>query len=187
MIHNINVKTPRELPGRRPYGSQLRAEQVEATRERILEALIRSMANGLATLSVPRVAREAGVSIPTIYRHFGSKSGLIEALGPYVVAKAGLVPEPPPETVDDLGGSIRALYHHLEEMDGTLKAAMASQMGRTVRQAAMPMRRGTHRELMRRSAPELGETSLDLLADLSVAITSSGTFRVFREDRKSVV
>ncbi|OGO52433.1 MAG: hypothetical protein A2Z32_05565 [Chloroflexi bacterium RBG_16_69_14] len=181
MIHNINVKTPAGTAPRRPYESQLRADQAEATRERILEGLVRSMAAGLATLSVPAVAREAGVSIPTVYRHFGSKAGLLEALGPYVVAKAGLLPDPMPQTLDDISGLIRAVYHHLDEMDGTLKAAMVSQLGQEVRQAAMPMRRSMHRDLILRSAPELDDESVDLLADLSVALTSSGTFRVFRE------
>ena len=75
MIRNIDVKPPR-----RTYSSALRDEQADATRTRILEALVRTMAAGIGGLSIPAVAREAGVSIPTIYRHFGSKHGLVEAL-----------------------------------------------------------------------------------------------------------
>src|SRR3990170_7938474 len=87
--------------------------------------IIRAMAGGLASLSVPAVAREAGVSIPTIYRHFGSKAGLIAALGPYVSAKAGLIPDAIPESIDDMGDAIRSTYRNLDEMDATLRAAMA--------------------------------------------------------------
>jgi len=57
----------------RPYNNELRAQQAEATRSRILDATIRVMAGGVGTLSIPDVAREAGVSVPTIYRHFGTK------------------------------------------------------------------------------------------------------------------
>ena len=48
----------------RPYRSRLREEQAQETRERILDATGRVMAAGIATVSIPAVAREAGVSIP---------------------------------------------------------------------------------------------------------------------------
>lgn len=183
MIHNSNVKTANRgaRPGRRPYESRLRAEQSEATKERVLEALIRTMANGVATLSVPDVAREAQVSVPTVYRHFGTKSGLLAALGPYVMAKAGLLPTVAPRTVDEIGDSILEVFRHLEAMDGTLRAAMASELGSEVRQAAMPMRRGLHREVLKRSAPDIPPDELERLTDLSVTLLSSGAFRVYRD------
>jgi len=180
MIHNSNVKTP-ERTSRRRYQSRLRTEQAEATRERILEALIRTMANGVATLSVPDVARAAQVSIPTVYRHFGTKAGLIAALGPYVATKAGLVPAEMPHTVDEIGGAILEVFHHLEGMDGTLRAAMASELGQDMRHAAMPARRAMHRDVMRRSAPDVAEDELERLTDLSIALLSSGAYRVYRD------
>lgn len=180
MIHNTNVKSLKDR-SRRSYESPLREEQADATRERILEALVRAMAGGLATLSVPAVAREAGVSIPTIYRHFGSKAGLLDALGPYVTAKAGLVPQIMPETLEDFGDTTRTIFRNLDAMDATLRAAMASQLGREVRQAAMPWRRGIHRDVIRRSAPELPNEEIERLTDLSIVLTSSGTFRVYRD------
>src|SRR5438876_10618884 len=112
MIRNTDVK-----PGRRRYSSALRDEQAVATRTRILEALVRTMAAGVAGLSVPAVAREAGVSIPTIYRHFGSKQGLLEALQPYVIEKGGLVPDTMPESLDDFGSTVRRLFQNLDDMD----------------------------------------------------------------------
>ncbi|HEU0236739.1 MAG TPA: TetR/AcrR family transcriptional regulator [Candidatus Limnocylindrales bacterium] len=183
MIHNSNVKTPNRdaRTGRRLYESRLRTEQSQATRERILEALIRTMAKGVATLSVPDVAREAQVSIPTVYRHFGTKAGLIAALGPYVGTKAGLMPADLPHTVDEIGDAVLEVFRHLEAMDGTLRAAMASELGQEARQAAMPARRATHREVMRRSAPEVTDADLERLTDLSVALMSSGAYRVYRD------
>jgi AcrR family transcriptional regulator len=184
VIHNTNVKGGSRSGGRgrkRTYESPLREEQAEATRERILEALVRAMADGLATLSVPAVAREAGVSTPTIYRHFGSKAGLLDALGPYVTAKAGLVPETMPETLEDFDDSTRTIFRNLDAMDATLRAALASQLGREVRQAGMPWRRAIHRDAIRRSAPELPDEEIERLTDLSIVLTSSGTFRVYRD------
>jgi AcrR family transcriptional regulator len=183
MIHNSNVKRTR--PGdrgrRRRYESQLRGEQAEATRERILEALVRAMAVGLASLSIPAVAREAGVSIPTVYRHFGSKAGLFDALGPYLARKAGLLPDPFPTSLDEIETAILEVDRNLDAMDPTLRAAMASPLGQEVRQAAMPARRTMHRAAIGRSAPDLAGDDLDRLADLSVVLLSSGTFRVLRD------
>jgi hypothetical protein len=184
VIHNTNVKRGsrrRGIPLKRPYQSSLREEQAQGTRERILEALVRTMANGLATLSVPAVAREAGVSVPTVYRHFGSKAGLLEALGPFVIAKAGLVPGAVPATLDDIDAPLREVFRNLDSMDATLRAAMTSQLGRDVRAAGMPWRRAIHRDPIRHSAPDLPEADIERLTDLSIVLTSSGAFRVYRD------
>jgi AcrR family transcriptional regulator len=63
------------------YESPLRAEQKEATRQRILEAAGRLMQNGsLEEFSFAAIAEEAGVKERTVYRHFPSRSALVEAL-----------------------------------------------------------------------------------------------------------
>ena len=92
----------------RSYRSQLRDEQAEATRARILDATIRVIARGLANVSIPAVAREAGVSVPTIYRHFGTKDDLLAAVYPHVVRRAGLHELVPPRSVDELLDGLRA-------------------------------------------------------------------------------
>ena len=64
----------------RAYRSQLRVLQAEQTRARILDATVRVMARGLTSVSIPAVAREAGVSVATIYRHFATKRDLLATL-----------------------------------------------------------------------------------------------------------
>jgi AcrR family transcriptional regulator len=176
MIRNTDVKPPR-----RDYRSDLREQQAEATRTRILEALVRTMASGLAALSIPAVAREAGVSIPTIYRHFGSKQGLVEALNPYVVAKGGLMPEELPETLADFGPLARRMFRNLAGMDLTLRAAMASELGQQVRQATMPMRLGMIRDVIGRFAPDVEEDERDRLANLALILMSTPTFHAYKD------
>ena len=63
---------------------------MEQTRDLILEGLIKTMAKGIVTWSIPDVAREAGVSVPTVYRYFRTKKDLVQALGVYVLRKAGI-------------------------------------------------------------------------------------------------
>jgi AcrR family transcriptional regulator len=176
MIRNTTVK-----PRRRPYSRALRDEQAETTRTRILEALVRTMANGVAGLSIAAVAREAGVSIPTIYRQFGSKQGLVDALSPYMIAKAGLMPDPLPATFPEVARTVRSVFRNLAGMDTTLRVAMASQLGQQVRVAMMPKRLAGHREIVGRLAPDLGDEELDRLAQLSLILMSTSSFRAFKD------
>jgi AcrR family transcriptional regulator len=171
---------PTERTTRRPYAS-LREEQADATRERILEALVRTMGSGVAALSMPAVAREAAVSIPTIYRHFGSKQGLLDGLSSWVMRRSGLVPQPMPETIEAMGPTVRETFHHLDEMDATLRAAMASDLGREVRRSTMPERLAMHRGVLQRSAPDLPDDVLDRLASLSVILLSSAAYRAYKD------
>ena len=166
---------------RRSYSSPLREEQAQQTRERILEAVIRTMAKGVAELSIPAVAREAGVSVPTVYRHFASKRELIAALAPYAAAKAQMVPDLPLESLEQLGLVVKLMFERHEHMDPVLRAAMASQLGNEVRRAGMPERRLAVRDFVRRVAPEVSGNDGELLADLLLILMSSAISRAFRD------
>lgn len=63
------------------YSSPVRDEAKEATRSRILDALVRVVIDdGVHAFSVATVAERAGVSHRTVYRHFASREELLEAL-----------------------------------------------------------------------------------------------------------
>lgn len=78
----------------------------EATRERIVEAAAALVAEGgRDALTTRSVAAAAGVQAPTIYRIFGDKDGLIEAVvlhGYRAHLEAKAVRRPGPDPVDDL-------------------------------------------------------------------------------------
>jgi AcrR family transcriptional regulator len=85
-------------PLRRPYRSTRRAEQVAQTRREILASagpLFR--ARGYAAVSMPVIAQEAGVAVETIYRAFGSKTGLFKAVIDAAVAGGSSRAEVPVE------------------------------------------------------------------------------------------
>ena len=58
----------------------------------------RSWQAGLADLSMPAIAREAGLSVRTIYRHFPTKRDLLIALGEHMDQRAGYQWEPVPRS-----------------------------------------------------------------------------------------
>jgi AcrR family transcriptional regulator len=65
----------------RKYDSLRRAAQAAETRGEIAVAARRLfVAQGWAATTVRDVAREAGVSVPTVYAAYGNKTGLIQAL-----------------------------------------------------------------------------------------------------------
>lgn len=166
---------------RRSYSSRLRAEQAAATRARILDGLTRTMARGLADVSVPAVAREADVSVKTIYRHFGSKRVLFAELGPYVARKAGLMPTDEEYTLDDVPNIVRAMFRRTESMDATIRAAMASQLGQEMRIQMMPERLDMVRRAIRRSAAELPDHELEQFARVLLLLFSSAMQRAFKD------
>ncbi|MGI5350683.1 TetR/AcrR family transcriptional regulator [Streptomyces sp. CA-250714] len=68
-------------PGRRRYDSLRRTAQAQETRADIARAARRLfVSQGWGATTVRDVAREAGVSAPTVYAAYGNKAGLTRAL-----------------------------------------------------------------------------------------------------------
>lgn len=166
---------------RKPYRSEIRQEQVEATRTRILDAALRVLARGVASVSIPAVAAEARVSVPTVYRHFRSKPELMAAAYPHAVRRAGLDTIDFPRSTDELRPLIRAVYDRLDTLDEVTLAAMASPMAAEVRHATMPARFERVRRLTDAIEPPLVEADRDRITRLLVVITASASLRMWRD------
>jgi AcrR family transcriptional regulator len=69
------------VKSRRPYDSRARREQAARNRDAALDAAERLfLERGYAGTSIASIAQEAGLSVQTIYKVFGSKSGLVKAI-----------------------------------------------------------------------------------------------------------
>jgi AcrR family transcriptional regulator len=66
------------------------------------------MARGLTEVSMPAIAREAGVSIRTVYRHFPTKADVIDALAGHVFGRDELERIPPPSGLPSPGSALPA-------------------------------------------------------------------------------
>ena len=165
----------------RTYRSELRAQQADETRTRILDAAVRVLGGGFVSVSVPAVAREAGVSVPTVYRHFGTKRGLIAAIYPHLVRRAGLDRVMPPATVDELRGGVRAYIDHVESFDDLARAAMASPASDDLRRASMPERLAAFRRFADSIEPSPSEADRERIARLLVILTASSALRMWRD------
>lgn len=70
-----------KAPDRRPYRSELREQQAAATRRAVVDAASGLfVANGWAATGMREVAAAAGVAVETLYSHFSSKRGLLQAV-----------------------------------------------------------------------------------------------------------
>lgn len=82
---------------KRAYHSLKRDAEAERTRRRIVAAAARRLRSqgGLQALSLESVAQQAGVTRVTVYKQFGSRQGLLEAVFDYVARRGGLqrIPE----------------------------------------------------------------------------------------------
>jgi AcrR family transcriptional regulator len=165
----------------REYRSELRARQAEETRSRILDATARVMARGIATVSIPAVAREAHVSIPTIYRHFGTKEDLLAAVYPYLERRAGLGTFVPPMSIEQLRGGILALLGNLDALDDLARAAMASPAAAEARQVMMPSRLKMTLRVADSIVPKLDDADRDRIARLLAILTTSAALRTWRD------
>jgi len=78
--------------GKREYRSDKRESDAAKTRARIVSAAAKHLrsAKGIKGLSLESVAKEAGVTRPTVYKQFGSRRGLLEAVFDDVARRGGL-------------------------------------------------------------------------------------------------
>ena len=171
----------------REYRSQLREEQAEETRNRILEATLRVMAAGFTSVSVPAVAREAGVSVPTVYRHFGTKGGLLSAVYPYVSMRAGLRDLIVPETIEEFRDVVHTRFGRLESLGGVARAAMTSAASDEPRRMQMPERKAMTRRFVASVMPHGTATEQDRLTRVLLVLASSSAMRMWREQIGSSV
>ena len=133
----------------RPYESPLRAEQMEATRRRILQATADVLADEATDeVTVPRVAMRARVSVRTVYRHFPTKEALFDAFGEWAEENLRLVIHSYPDTLDSVREMAPALYRMYDEREPLIRALL-SKRGQEIRARTRRRRLTTFEKAMR--------------------------------------
>jgi AcrR family transcriptional regulator len=171
----------------REYRSQLRDQQAEETRVRILDATLRVMGGGVASVSIPEIAREAGVSVPTVYRHFGTKRDLLAAVYPYLSKRAGLRDLIVPETVPEFREMVHTMFSRLESLGEVARAAMTSPASDEPRRMQMPERKAMSQRFVAGVMPNATPTEQKRMARVLLVLASSSSMRMWREQIGSSV
>ena len=165
----------------RTYESPLREEQLEQTRERILEATARVVAAKNGTLSIPAVAREAAVSVPTVYRHFGTKDDLIASLGEHFFDRFRLADRRPPANLDELREFLIEQAAEYAKAEPVLRALATTEAGRKARHDFLPRRKQVIAEGLEPLLDGASDDDKRRVRDVYLLLTSSGGYRAGRE------
>jgi AcrR family transcriptional regulator len=156
------------------YVSSLRERQKADTRALILETVERSLKDrSLSELSLAAVAREAGITERTVYRHFATREQLLEATWAAVNEAIGV--KDFPRTVEELIERPKKLFPAFNRRGEVVRAMLASSQGRELRLHANKDRQTAIRGVVRSARPTLREPAFTrLCAAVQVLCSASG-------------
>ena len=156
-----------------PSYSERRALLAEKTRQRVLDAVVETLGKGVTELSIPAVAKAAGVSVPTVTRHFKTKKGLMQAAAERLRNERGVGPTA--TTVEEFGEMVRREYKRAAELPDDVRAALQSELLRShLRQAgAWKARRQAMDKFVRDAGTDLDGVELEHCVDVMTVIASS--------------
>jgi AcrR family transcriptional regulator len=167
----------------RRYQSPLREAQAEQTRQNVLEqaaALLEEA--GIEALTIPEVARRAGVSAPTAYRYFPTVDDLLAAVLAWLRPQIGMQPE------RLLGSGIDVLHElpgenfpRFEQHARLLEAVMDSPSWNRIRTRSMTDRADRGAEVLSAARPDADLRSRRIASAAIYALASPITWRWMRE------
>jgi AcrR family transcriptional regulator len=110
-------------------GDSERLQRRERRRQELLDAADRVIHRGGVAFSMDEIASEAGITKPVVYRHFGDKEGLHEALTERYIRELKLALRPATETEDPrsrLAATIDAYLAYVERQPDRYRFLLAA-------------------------------------------------------------
>lgn len=156
------------------YRSALRERQKADTRALILKTMARLLKNrSLDELSLATVAREAGITERTVYRHFATREQLLEATSTAVNEAIGITEFP--DSAEELIARPKTLFPAFARRGEVVRAMLASPQGRELRLRANQERQAAIRSAVKHARPSLREPALTrLCAAVQLLCSASG-------------
>jgi AcrR family transcriptional regulator len=184
-IKYILMSTLINMNAKRTYTMTARARSAEETRQRILGAAMDLQTRRLASeIGLDAVAAEAGVSVQTILRHFGTRADLFDAA---VVFANAQVAEERRAASGDIPAAMAILVDHYEKRGDMALMMLAQETTydhvRQLSDAGKDMHRHWVAEVFAPHLARLTGGARDELLDLLVVATDVYTWKLLRRDR----
>jgi len=176
---SINMKATRS------YVMTARAEAVAETRERILRAALRRTDRlPLFAVSLADIASDAGVSVQTLLRQFGSRDALVDA---GIELALGEVTEERHAPRDDLPRAMSVLLDHYESRGDSAILMLGQEPTDPQAARITDQGRAMHRAWVEDVfTPQLGDltgSEREEMIDMLVIATDAYTWKILRRDR----
>jgi len=125
---------------KRSYDNSKREAKAEATRQKIIDALIQQLIeNNTPDFSVEEAAATAGVTTRTLFRHFSNKEEMLAGVSEGILKLTGKIKEP--QTPADFLQVFKNTYGLFQQHPDLIKATLLSELGRGARSALAERRR----------------------------------------------
>lgn len=129
-----------------------------------------------ATLSIPAVAKEAGVSVRTVYRYFPNKQALLDAIANHFPQRSHPGGRLILDNFDENEAGLIRLWESFTENLPAVRAEHQSPAGADLRQRRLTETRTQMAKHVSESFPQASEADREQLADMLIALTSSSMF-----------
>jgi AcrR family transcriptional regulator len=152
-------------------GTSLREEQRAVTERRIVVALAALIADEHPLdISMAAVAKRAGISEPTLYRHFPTKRDLFAALARYEygAVAAGVAPA----SITELVEAIQIVFRRSAEMENVIRWTLAAPDPVRVPRPNVASRLDVLRRALAEPLSQLDEVNGELLLRTVLLLTS---------------
>lgn len=162
------------------YVSPLREAQKASTRQSIVEAAGRLLANGdVDALSFAAVAREAGVKERTVYRHFRNKPALLRGIGdwymPLIRAQARI------ESEEDLIAEPMRTFPAREQHEPIVRAVWTTAQGREFRLERVEQRKAAFSSAIAGAVKGLSPRQARWIAAVCHVLLTGGTWLTLKD------
>lgn len=168
------MKSPEPAPS-------LRDKLAERTRELIVEAMADALgADGPFEFSVFEIARRAGVSPRTIYRHFPTREDMFAALNELVDARVGF--RGYPRRAADIVALVAKLFPAFDVHEDLVRAQMQTPAGQSMRAHGRRARADAMRAAVDAQAPDRSAEERAALAAACHCLLSADAWWRMRTD-----
>jgi AcrR family transcriptional regulator len=172
---------PPERPATRKSASALRSRHADTTREVIVDALVEQLAERDAfDISYAELSRRAGVSIQTLYRHFPTRTDLVDALTRRVAAVLALGPYPQSRAA--VAAAVRRLFRSYDDHAALMTAQIRAGTVGTARAKGRKGRVSAFQTLLATATPNVATERRRAASGLFHILLSATTWYRLRDE-----